>query len=75
MNIPFVRTDDSCGNIGINNVVNSDYYFPMNMLALISNSSRQFKSIDNNYLKKVVMGKEVSVAIKEINEVKSEFNE
>ena len=28
-----------------------------------------------NYLKKVVMGKEVSVAIKEINEVKSEFNE
>ncbi|MDC1260912.1 hypothetical protein N8014_04985, partial [Pseudomonadota bacterium] len=62
-------------NIGINNVVNSDYYFPMNMLALISNSSRQFKSIDNNYLKKVVMGKEVSVAIKEINEVKSEFNE
>ena len=75
MNIPFVRTDDSCGNIGINNLVNSDYYFPMNMLALISNSSRQFKSIDNNYLKKVVMGKEVSVAIKEINEVKSEFNE
>ena len=75
MNIPFVRTDDSCGNIGINNVINSDYYFPMNMLALISNSSRQFKSIDNNYLKKVVMGKEVAVAIKEINEVKSEFNE
>lgn len=74
MNIPFVRTNDSCGNIGINNVVNSDYYFPMNMLALISNSAKQFKSIDNNYLKKVVMGKNISEAINEINEVKAEFN-
>ena len=75
MNIPFVRTNDSCGNIGINNVVNSDYYFPMNMLALISNSSRQFKSIDNDYLKKVVMGKNISEAINEINAVKAEFQE
>ena len=56
-------------------VLNSDYYFPMNMLALISNSSRQFKSIDNNYLKKVVMGKNISEAINEINEVKAEFQE
>jgi len=75
MNIPFLRGKDSCGIIGIKNVADSDYYFPMNMLALISKSVKQFKSIDKTYLSKVVKGKKVEEAITEINKVKEEFKE
>ena len=46
----------------------------MNMLALISNSVSQFRTADRNYLKKVLKGKTVDDAIKEINTVKNIFN-
>jgi hypothetical protein len=75
MIIPFLRSKDSCGNVVINNVVDPSYYFPMNMLALISNIGRQFKTIDKNYLNKVLKGKKLEDAINEINKVKAEFNE
>jgi hypothetical protein len=45
------------------------------MLALISNIGRQFKTIDKNYLNKVLKGKKLEDAINEINKVKAEFNE
>ena len=74
MSIPFLRSNDSCGNVVVNNIVDSNYYFPMNMLALISNSVSQFRTADRNYLKKVLKGKTVDDAIKEINTVKNIFN-
>ena len=70
MDIPFVRGKKSCGVIGINNVVDDTYFFPMNLLAIIQNSASQFKNIDPNYLKSATQGKEKE-ALKQINKVKS----
>ena len=70
MDIPFVRGKKSCGVIGINNVVDDTYFFPMNLLAIIQNSASQFKNIDQNYLKSATQGKEKE-AYKQINKVKS----
>ena len=70
MDIPFVRAKKSCGVIGINNVVDDTYFFPMNLLAIIQNSASQFKNIDQNYLKSATQGKEKE-ALNQINKVKS----
>ena len=70
MDIPFVRAKKSCGVIGINNVVDDTYFFPMNLLAIIQNSASQFKNPDQNYLKSATQGKEREALI-QINKVKS----
>ena len=70
MDVPFVRAKKSCGVIGINNVVDDAYFFPMNLLAIIQNSASQFKNTDQNYLKSATQGKERE-ALNQINKVKS----
>ena len=70
MDVPFVRAKKSCGVIGINNVVDDTYFFPMNLLAIIQNSASQFKNTDQNYLKTATQGKEKE-ALNQINKVKS----
>ncbi|MDA9171450.1 hypothetical protein N9O69_05165 [Alphaproteobacteria bacterium] len=68
LSVPFVRGKKSCGVIGINNEVDDQYFFPMNLITLIQNSSKQFRSIDNSYLKEATQGKEAN-AIKQIKKV------
>ena len=72
MDVPFVRAKKSCGVVGANNLIDDDYYFPMNLLIVIEKSASQFKSINPNYLKVATQGK-AEQAILQINNAKKEL--
>ena len=72
MDVPFVRAKKSCGVVGANNLIDDDYYFPMNLLIVIEKSASQFRSINPNYLKIATQGKSEQ-AILQINNAKKEL--
>ena len=72
MDVPFVRAKKSCGVVGANNLIDDDYYFPMNLLIVIEKSASQFRSINPNYLKIATQGK-TEQAILQINNAKKEL--
>ncbi len=72
MDVPFVRARKSCGVVGINNEIDDDFYFPINLLIVIEKSASQFKSINTDYLKVATQGK-ANEAISQINNAKKEL--
>ena len=72
MDVPFVRAKKSCGVVGANNLIDDDYYFPMNLLIVIEKSASQFRSINPNYLRIATQGK-TEQAILQINNAKKEL--